>query len=141
VPLGARQQHRCPFDACQAAQDELTVRAGPSRFRADRITPGTYWRALETGRSDHPVMRAYLSTARAYGIPGEVMTPYFRAMREDLTITRFPSFADLHHYTEGSALVVGRAMTYILGVQPPHTIADALPHADSLSIAMQLSNF
>jgi phytoene synthase len=100
-----------------------------------------YWRAFETGGSDHPVMRAYLSTAQSFGIPSAVMTPYFRAMREDLTITRFSTFDDLLHYMEGSALTVGRAMTYILGVRTPFTIADTLPHADSLSIAMQLSNF
>ena len=32
-------------------------------------------------------------------------------------------------------------MAYILGVRPPYRVADALPGADSLSIAMQLSNF
>lgn len=101
----------------------------------------TYWQAFRTGGSDHPVMRAYLDTALRYNIPSEVMAPYFRAMRDDLTVTRFPAFADLLHYMEGSALTVGRAMTYILGVLPPHTTADTLPYADSLSIAMQLSNF
>jgi phytoene synthase len=45
------------------------------------------------------------------------------------------------HYMEGSALPVGRAMTYILGVRRPYTVEETLPHADSLSIAMQLSNF
>jgi len=101
----------------------------------------TYWHAFETGRSAHPVMRASLSTALACGIPPGTMIPYFRAMRDDLTVTRFPTFADLLHYIEGSALTVGRAMTYILGVRPPWTLTDTLPHADSLSIAMQLSNF
>jgi phytoene synthase len=62
-------------------------------------------------------------------------------MKEDLTITRFPTFSDLVHYMEGSALTVGQAMTYILGTHPPHKIEDALPGADSLSTAMQLSNF
>jgi phytoene synthase len=100
-----------------------------------------YRKAFETGRSDHPVMRAYLNTALECGIPAETMTPYFRAMKEDLEVTRFPTFADLLHYMDGSAIVVGRAMTYILGVRQPYTIADTLPHADSLSIAMQLSNF
>ena len=101
----------------------------------------TYWQAFETGHSDHPVMRAYLASASACGIPAEVMTPYFRAMKEDLTVTRYPTFADLLHYMEGSALPVGRAMTYILGVRSPYTVEETLPHADSLSIAMQLSNF
>ena len=100
-----------------------------------------YWAAFETGRSDHPVMRAYVNTARECGIPAEVMTPYFRAMKEDLTVARYPTFADLLHYMEGSALPVGRAMTHILGVRSPYTVEETLPHADDLSIAMQLSNF
>ncbi len=100
-----------------------------------------YWSAFETGDSPHPVMRAYLDTALKFRIPAQVMAAYFRAMREDLTITRFPSFADLMHYMDGSAIPVGRAMTHILGTRQPHGIEDALPGADALSIAMQLSNF
>jgi 15-cis-phytoene synthase len=101
----------------------------------------TYWAAFETGYSDHPVMRAYLASAAACSIPAETMTPYFRAMKEDLTVARYPTFADLMHYMEGSALPVGRAMTHILGVRQPYTIEETLPYADGLSIAMQLSNF
>jgi 15-cis-phytoene synthase len=105
-----------------------------------------YWEAFSRGDSPHPVMRAYLDTAIRFGIPSETMTPYFQAMREDLTIKRFPAFGDLLHYIDGSAIPVGRAMTYILGVscernEPRRTIEDALRGADSLSIAMQLSNF
>jgi phytoene synthase len=100
-----------------------------------------YWKAFETGSSDHPVMRAYLNTAVQFSIPVETMVAYFRAMKEDLIYTRFPAFDDLLHYMDGSSIPVGRAMTYILGVREPFTIADALPKADSLAIGMQLSNF
>jgi phytoene synthase len=100
-----------------------------------------YWTAFERGDSPHPVMRAYLQTSLECGIPKETMLPYFRAMCDDLSITRFPTFADLVHYMDGSAIPVGRAMTHILGVRPPLRISDALPGADSLAIAMQLSNF
>jgi phytoene synthase len=100
-----------------------------------------YWKAFESGDSPHPVLRAYLDTSLKFGIPNETMAAYFRAMREDLTITRFLTFADLLHYMDGSAIPVGRAMTFILGVNPPHTLEKTLHGADSLSIAMQLSNF
>ncbi|MCC6906000.1 MAG: phytoene/squalene synthase family protein, partial [Anaerolineae bacterium] len=100
-----------------------------------------YWDAFETGTSPHPVMRAYLDTAITCGIPAELMRPYFRAMRDDLTVTRFPDFAALRYYMEGSAIPVGRAMVYILGTRTPYTVVDALPGADDLAIAMQLSNF
>jgi phytoene synthase len=86
-------------------------------------------------------MRAYLDTAIQFGIPAETMLPYFRAMRDDLVVNRFPTFDDLLYYMGGSAIPVGRAMTYILGVRPPYSVTQALPGADSLSISMQLSNF
>ncbi len=100
-----------------------------------------YHRAFETGTSPHPVMRAYLHTAIECGIPRDTMQAYFRSMKEDLTIKRFPTFADLMHYMDGSAIPVGRAMTYIVGVRSPYRMHDTLPAADSLSVAMQLSNF
>lgn len=100
-----------------------------------------YWEAFAMGDSPEPVLRAYLNTAYQFDIPPNLMTPYFRAMRDDLTLTRFPTFADLLYYVEGSAMTVGRAMTRILGVNHPYHVEDVIPEADSLSIAMQLSNF
>lgn len=100
-----------------------------------------YEHAFDHGESPHPVMRAYLQTALECGIPRETMSAYFRAMKADLVATRYATFNDLFGYMEGSAIPVGRAMTHILGVRPPHRIGDALLGADSLSIAMQLSNF
>jgi phytoene synthase len=100
-----------------------------------------YWQAFETRSSPHPVMRAYLNTALTFDIPAELMRSYFRAMRDDLTVTRFPTFDDLLHYMVGSAMTVGRAMIYILGTRSGVSREDALPGADALSIAMQLSNF
>jgi phytoene synthase len=101
----------------------------------------SYYQAFDSCESQHPVLRAYLNTASIFNIPRKIMGPYFRAMKEDLSITRFPTFKDLLHYIDGSAIPVGRAMTYILGTRHPYTIKQALPGADSLSTAMQLSNF
>lgn len=100
-----------------------------------------YWRAFQNCDSHDPVLRAYLSTAEERQIPPELMIAYFRAMKADLTVTRFETFADLMHYVEGSAMIVGRAMTYILGIRAGLTYAEVMPYADALSIAMQLSNF
>jgi phytoene synthase len=100
-----------------------------------------YRRAFANGRSEDPVIRAYLQTAREFSIPEAVMDPYFRAMRQDLSVTRFATFDDLMNYIEGSALPVGRAMTHILGVRSDASFEAALRRADDLSTAMQLSNF
>ncbi|MFL7891956.1 MAG: phytoene/squalene synthase family protein [Anaerolineales bacterium] len=100
-----------------------------------------YWQAFETGDSPEPVMRAYLNTAIVNDIPANTMSAYFRAMKEDLVKKRYGNFSELLHYMDGSAVPVGRAMTYILGVRKPYTFSKALPRADALSVAMQLSNF
>jgi phytoene synthase len=120
---------------------DVSFQGFSSPLRAIEDWERTYWNAFDAGASDNPVMRAYLDTALRFGIPPEVMHAYFRSMKEDLTVTRFPTFADLLHYMDGSAAPVGRAMTYIVGVRAPFAVDDTLPYADSLSIAMQLSNF
>lgn len=100
-----------------------------------------YWHAFNTGSSLDPVLRAYLDTAQKFSIPSALMDPYFKAMKADLSITRFQTFSDLVNYMKGSAITVGQAMTYILGIQPGYVMEEVLPYADALSIAMQLSNF
>jgi phytoene synthase len=101
----------------------------------------TYWNAFHTCHSPDPVLRAYLNTAHTFKIPPDLMVAYFRAMKSDLTVTRFATFAELMDYVEGSAMVVGRAMTYIMGIQPELNYSQVMPYADALSVAMQLSNF
>jgi phytoene synthase len=100
----------------------------------------SYWRAFEQGDSPNPVLRAYLHTAQKFCIPADILNPYFRAMQDDLSITRFPEFDDLLYYMEGSAMPVGQAMSHILGTNTAK-VSYAYAAADSLSIAMQLSNF
>jgi phytoene synthase len=112
-----------------------SARAGIDAWESD------FNRAFAQAESDHPVMRAYLCTCLECSIPPDTMSAYFRAMREDLTVARYPTFSDLMHYMEGSAIPVGRAMTRILGVRTPQDAAQAQAGADSLAVAMQLSNF
>lgn len=99
-----------------------------------------YWRAFETGDSDEPIFRAYLDTCQRFDISPDLLAPYFRAMLDDLTTTRFLTFDDLLHYMEGSAMTVGRVMVHILGTRT-RRVRDVFPAADALSIAMQLTNF
>lgn len=101
----------------------------------------SYRRTFEHGGHSHyGVLRAYYNTCQELAIPPYLLDNYFRAMIEDLTITRFPTFADLYHYMEGSAIPVGRIMTHIMGTRGC-TVEDAYPEADALSVAMQLTNF
>lgn len=100
----------------------------------------SFIQASKSGDSHYPVLRAYIHTAHQFNIPESLMLPYFQAMIDDLTITRFPQYDDLVSYMEGSAMVVGRVICHIFGTTTP-VVSDAYPFADSLSVAMQLTNF
>lgn len=93
--------------------------------------------AVKTGNSDHPVLAAWADTARRHEVPVRYMLDFMDAMDMDLTVSRYETFADLQKYTWGSASVVGLMMCHIVGATDPA----AVPHATSLGLAMQLTNF
>jgi 15-cis-phytoene synthase len=93
--------------------------------------------AVKTGTSDHPVLAAWADSARRYEVPVRYMRDFMDAMEMDLTVSRYETFADLKKYTWGSASVVGLMMCHLVGATDPR----AVPHATSLGLAMQLTNF
>ena len=93
--------------------------------------------ALKTGGSFHPVLRAWADAARRYEVPVTYMWAFLEAMERDLTVAQYDTFEDLKQYTYGSASVVGLMMCHLIGAKDPA----ATPYADSLGLAMQLTNF
>lgn len=93
--------------------------------------------AVKTGASDHPVLAAWADSARRHEVPVQYMRDFMDAMAMDLTISRYETFEDLQKYTWGSASVVGLMMCHLVGAREEQ----AIPHATSLGLAMQLTNF
>ena len=93
--------------------------------------------ALKTGSSDHPVLAAWADAARRYDVPTQYMRDFLGAMEMDLTVARYQTFEDLQKYTYGSASVVGLMMCRLVGCADEASV----PHATSLGVAMQLTNF
>ncbi|MDH6521404.1 phytoene synthase [Streptomyces sp. SAI-135] len=94
---------------------------------------------LRAGDSAEPVVRALADTARRYGIDHRHFTDFMTAMRADLDITGYATYADLRTYTYGSAEVIGLQMLPVLGTVVPRE--EAAPHAAALGVAFQLTNF
>ena len=92
---------------------------------------------LERGHSEDEIGRALIHTARTFGIPHGHFRDFLASMRMDITVTGYPTYADLEHYMYGSAAVIGLEMVPILG---PLT-DEAYPRARALGEAFQLSNF
>ncbi len=142
LPVEKRPHVEALYAVMRVGDDRVDVAhtGFSSPLEAIKDWESSYWRAFETGESDEPVLRAYLDTCQKFDISPDLLAPYFRAMMEDLTLTRFQTYDDLVHYMEGSAMTVGRVMVHILGTKS-RRVRDAFPSADALSIAMQLSNF
>ncbi|MFE7544056.1 phytoene/squalene synthase family protein [Streptomyces platensis] len=94
---------------------------------------------LRGGGSSEPVVRAVAHTAAVYGIDHRHFADFMASMRSDLTVTDYPTYADLRRYMHGSAAVMGLQMLPVLGTVVPQE--EAAPHAAALGIAFQLTNF
>ncbi|AWN31570.1 phytoene/squalene synthase family protein [Streptomyces sp. NEAU-S7GS2] len=94
---------------------------------------------LRGGASTEPVVRAVAHTAAVYGIDHRHFADFMTSMRSDLTVTDYPTYADLRRYMHGSAAVMGLQMLPVLGTVVPQE--EAVPHAAALGIAFQLTNF
>ncbi|MFE9476254.1 phytoene/squalene synthase family protein [Streptomyces griseofuscus] len=94
---------------------------------------------LRRGGGREPVVHALADTARRYAIDHAHFRDFMTAMRSDLTVTAYPTYADLRAYMHGSAAVIGLQMLPVLGTVAPREEAE--PYAAALGVAFQLSNF
>jgi phytoene synthase len=85
----------------------------------------------------HPVSLAMTHTMRRWLIPRAHVEAFLDSMRMDITITGYPTYADLEKYMYGSASVIGLQMLPILEPVTP----EAAPRARALGEAFQMSNF
>jgi phytoene synthase len=118
--------------------DDLTD-PRPLQQRADRLDRWTdlVLTDLQRGRSHDPVAAALVDTVSRWDIPHEHVADFLAAMRSDLTVRSYATYADLQGYMYGSAGVIGLAMLPILEPRSP----DAAGPAVDLGIAFQLANF
>lgn len=84
-----------------------------------------------------PVTAAAWTTMRAFDLDPGLWDEFATSMRMDLSVTRYPTFADLQVYMRGSAAVIGELMAPVLGAADP----GALEYAGRLGEAFQLTNF
>ncbi len=92
--------------------------------------------AYDTRNSDHEVLLAAADTFHRFRIPFEYSEAFLDAMIQDTWKTRYATYAELERYMYGSAAVVGLMMCHVIGFEPA-----ALPYAEKLGYAMQLTNF
>ncbi|MFE6287761.1 phytoene/squalene synthase family protein [Streptomyces sp. NPDC057877] len=120
--------------------DDLDRHRGPEeRDRLLRRLESDLASGLRCGGGDELVVRALADTADRYAIEHGLFADFLASMRADLTVTDYPTYADLRKYVHGSAAVIGLQMLPVLGTVTPRQ--EAAPHAAALGVAFQLTNF
>jgi len=94
-------------------------------------------RACYGGSPRHPVFVALAETVRTFGIPQQEFSDLLTAFRQDQTITRYETFADLLGYCRNSANPVGHLVLYLCGYSDP----ERQKLSDFTCTALQLANF
>jgi squalene synthase HpnC len=93
--------------------------------------------ACYEGQPRHPVFVALAETVRVCEIPKQPFADLLRAFRQDQTVTRFPTFADVIAYCRYSANPVGHLVLHVCGYHD----AERQALSDFTCSALQLANF
>jgi phytoene synthase len=120
--------------------DDIDRRQTPrERDRLLHLLENDLAHGLRTGHGDEPVVRAVADTAERYAIDPRLFADFMASMRSDLSVTDYPTYAELRAYMHGSAAVIGLQMLPVLGTVVARE--EAAPHAAALGVAFQLTNF
>ncbi len=121
--------------------DEIVdARDGASRRQraaALRDWTGRFTAALDGAPATDRILPAVVDTIGMFGLDRADFSAFLRSMAMDLTVTRYPTYADLLDYMAGSAAAIGSMMLPILGSRDP--VAAREP-ARQLGLAFQLTN-
>ena len=93
--------------------------------------------ACYEGRARHPVFVALAETIRACSIPKEPFADLLKAFRQDQTVTRYRTMAEVLEYCRYSANPVGRLVLYACG----YADEERFKLSDATCSALQLANF
>lgn len=95
------------------------------------------WQHSFSEPADDPVIAASRHIFKRFQIPERYANAFLQAMEQDLSQVHYQTYQELQDYMYGSAAVVGLMMTHVIGFSD----SAALPYAEKLGYAMQLTNF
>jgi squalene synthase HpnC len=109
----------------------------PGRSPADRLRLIDDWEQQLVGSGSDPVFVALRHTIREHRLPRELFEDLLSAFRQDVTTSRYETWADVLDYCRRSANPVGRLVLRVAGYDDPRLYRAS----DAVCTALQLTNF
>jgi squalene synthase HpnC len=137
LPSRLRQHFYNVYAYCRIS-DDLGDEVGDPRQSLELLDQWeTELNACYAGAPRHPVFVALAETVRQCGIPKHEFSDLLVAFRQDQTVTRFATFADILNYCRYSVNPVGHLVLYLCG----YSDAKRQQLSDFTCTALQLANF
>lgn len=137
LPSRLRQHFYNVYAYCRIS-DDLGDEVGDPRQSLELLDQWeSELNACYAGAPRHPVFVALAETVRQCGIPKHEFSDLLVAFRQDQTVTRFATFADILNYCRYSANPVGHLVLYLCG----YSDAKRQQLSDFTCTALQLANF
>ena len=137
LPRRLRPHFHSIYAYCRVSDDLGDEVGNPEQALALLDLWGDELDACYRGEARHPVFVALAETVRACDIPKEPFADLLVAFRQDQTVTRFPTMADVLGYCRYSANPVGRIVLYACGYRDE----ERARLSDQTCSALQLANF
>lgn len=140
VPKGLRKHFYAVYAFARTADDMADEEAGGAITADRRLAMLSGWREMLiqsfNAPATHPVFIALGKTASEFNLPVELFEDLLSAFAQDVTTSRYESFADLLDYCRRSANPVGRLILLLFGHRDPRLHE----WSDHICTALQLAN-
>ncbi len=139
MPAGLRRDVFALYGFCRYTDN---IGDSPRKRSLGKISQELeHWRdeltsAYESGESQNPIMNAFVHVALEKGIPIGLPLELIGGVQSDIQTDSYADFNSLRKFCYQVASVVGVMMTHVIGFSDEA----AFQHAESLGIAMQLTN-
>jgi squalene synthase HpnC len=137
LPKALRPHFHALYAYCRIADDLGDEVGDPAAALALLDLWGRELDACYEGRARHPVFVALGETIRACSIPKAPLADLLTAFRQDQTVTRYGTRAELMAYCRCSANPVGRLVLHVCG----EADEERFRLSDATCTALQLANF
>src|SRR5579859_6410279 len=137
LPERLRPHFHALYAYCRISDDLGDEVGDPQQALALLNLWGRELDACYEGHARHPVFVALAETIRICGIPKKPFADLLVAFRQDQTVHRFETMADVLGYCRNSANPVGHLVLYASG----YNDAEMFSLSDQTCSALQLANF